>query len=214
LARGRGLFITVEGPDGSGKSTQARLLAESLKRQGRRVLLTREPGGSPLAEKIRGLLLDSKNGGMRAETELLLFEAARFQHVNDTIRPALSAGTVVLCDRYIDSTSAYQLAGRGLPAPSVAWLNRFGSDGLEPALTLLYDISEADGRRRSRQAKGGHDRMEKAGLAFRLKVRAAFLGLARKHPRRIKVIQVKDRAPEDILAEGLKLLAPKLKAAR
>lgn len=212
LARRTGLFVTLEGPDGSGKSTQARLLTEKLRKAGYRVLLTREPGGSPLAEKIRGLLLDPANKGMRDGAELLLFEAARFQHVKDTVLPALAKGTVVLCDRFIDSTTAYQVAGRGLKSAEVAWLNRFGSAGLKPDLTLLFDIPVTEGLRRARKAKGGRDRMERTERAFRERVRRGFLNLARREPRRIKRINVAGQAPERVSGQAWALLERKLKA--
>lgn len=211
MAKRTGLFVTLEGPDGSGKSTQARLLTEKLRKAGFKVVLTREPGGSPLAEKIRALLLDPANRGLRDGTELLLFEAARYQHVKDTVLPALAKGRVVLCDRFIDSTTAYQVAGRGLKAAEVAWLNAYGSAGLKPSLTLVFDIPVAEGLRRARRAKGGRDRMEQTEKDFRERVRRAFLGLARREPKRIKRISVLGRSPEDVGREAWGLLAKKLK---
>ena len=211
MTKRTGLFVTLEGPDGSGKSTQARLLTEKLRKAGFKVVLTREPGGSPLAEKIRGLLLDPANKGMHDGTELLLFEAARHQHVKDTVLPALAKGQVVLCDRFIDSTTAYQVAGRGLKASEVAWLNAYGSAGLKPGLTLVFDIPVAEGLRRARRAKGGRDRMEQTEKDFRERVRRAFLGLARREPKRIKRISVLGRSPEDVGREAWGLLAKKLK---
>ncbi len=212
MTKRKGLFVTLEGPDGSGKSTQARLLLSRLRRAGRPAVLTREPGGSPLAEKIRALLLDPDHQGLWSGAELLLFEAARFQHVHDTVLPALAGGTVVICDRYIDSTTAYQAAGRGLRAGDVAWLNRFGSAGLRPDLTLLFDISVAEGLRRASRAKGGRDRMERTQQAFRERVRRSFLALARREPRRIKRLVVGGRSPEDVADEAWALLVPRLKA--
>lgn len=211
MSRRKGLFVTLEGPDGSGKSTQARLLTEKLREAGYKTVLTREPGGSPLAEKIRGLLLDPANRDLTDGAELLLFEAARNQHVHDTVLPALAQGKVVLCDRFVDSTTAYQVAGRGLRAAEVAWLNRYGSSGLKPDLTLCFDIPVAEGLRRAKQAKGGRDRMEQTERAFRERVRRGFLALARREPRRIKRINVSGRAVDDVAAEAWSLLAAKLK---
>lgn len=199
----KGLFVTLEGPDGSGKSTQRRLLAERLRAWGRDVVETREPGGSPLAEKIRDLLLDGKNHGLTPAAELLLFEAARSQHVRDTIRPALERGAVVLCDRFTDSTLAYQGAGRGLEGAPVEALNRFATGGLEPDLTLLYDIVPQAGLARAKSHKGGDDRMEAADLAFHGRVRRAYLDLAAAAPGRIRVLPVEDRTPQELAEAGL-----------
>jgi len=187
-------------------------LTEKLREAGYKTLLTREPGGSPLAEKIRGLLLDPANRDLTDGAELLLFEAARHQHLHDTVLPALALGKVVLCDRFVDSTTAYQVGGRGLKAAEVAWLNRFASSGLRPDLTLLFDLPVAEGLRRARRAKGGRDRMERTEAAFRERVRRAFLGLARREPRRIKRIQVAAKTAADVAAEAWSLLAPRLRA--
>jgi dTMP kinase len=187
-------------------------LAAKLRRAGYRCVLTREPGGSPLAEKIRGLLLDPAHGKLRDGAELLLFEAARFQHVKDTVLPALASGAVVLCDRFVDSTTAYQVNGRGLKAADVAWLNRFGSAGLKPDLTFFFDIPVAEGLRRARKAKGGRDRMERTERAFRERVCQGFLGLARREPRRIKRLAVMDQTPAQVAEQAWVLLAAKLKA--
>jgi dTMP kinase len=212
LSRRAGLFVTLEGPDGSGKSTQARLLTEKLRKAGYRVVLTREPGGSALAEKIRAVLLDPAHQALHAGAELLLFEAARRQHVADTVQPALAQGQIVVCDRFVDSTSAYQVAGRGLKAADVAWLNRFASAGLKPDLTLLFDISVTEGLRRAQKAKGGRDRMEQTQRAFRERVRRGFLALARRESGRVKRLLVEGRTPQELCAQAWALLAPKLKA--
>ncbi len=199
----KGLFVTLEGPDGSGKSTQRRLLAAALRERGFKVVETREPGGSPLAEKIRELVLDPKNHGFTPATELLLFEAARAQHVADTIRPALAKGSVVLCDRYTDSTRAYQGAGRVLKALDVAWLNRFATGGLVPDLTLMFDRNAAEGVRRARHRAGTADRMEKAGLGFHLRVRAGFIRIAATEKRRVKRVLVDGKSPQEVAVESL-----------
>lgn len=207
----KGLFITLEGPDGSGKSTQARLLAERLRSLGHGVVLTREPGGSPLAEKVRALLLDPSNQGLRGRAELLLFEAARNQHTLDTIEPALKAGKVVLSDRYHDSSTAYQAAGRGVGLSETAWLNRFATEGRRPHLTLVFDLDPAEGARRARQAKGGKDRMELTEGRFQARVRAAFLALARREPRRVKVLKVAGRTQAQVAEAAWALVAPRLR---
>lgn len=206
----KGLFVTLEGPDGAGKSTQRRLLAAALRQKGHKVIETREPGGSPLAEKIRELVLDPKHQGFGPLTELLLFEAARAQHVQDTILPALKKGAVVLCDRFIDSTSAYQGAGRALKAADVEWLNRFATAGLKPHLTLVYDLGAKEGLRRARRLKGHADRMESADLAFHRRVGLAFRALARKEPRRVKLIAVAGRSAEAVAEAGMAWLQRRL----
>ena len=206
----QGLFVTLEGPDGSGKSTQRALLAQALRAFGYKVVETREPGGSPLAERIRKLVLDPANKGLRNGTELLLFEAARFQHVEDSIRPALAKGCVVLCDRFTDSTVAYQGAGRALAKADVAWLNRFACSGLKPDLTLVYDLGVKEGLRRARRAKGKADRMEKVAQGFHARVRLAFRAMARKEPKRMKLLAVNGRAPHAIAEEGLALILKRL----
>lgn len=207
----KGLFVTLEGPDGSGKSTQRRLLAAALRKSGHKVVETREPGGSPLAEAIRAMVLDPKHHGFTDATELLLFEAARAQHVADTITPALAKGAVVLCDRFIDSTSAYQGAGRALKPAVVSWLNHFASGGLKPGLTLVYDLKETEGLRRARRLKGHADRMERADLGFHRRVRSAFRSLAKREPKRVKLIKVDGQSPEAVAEQGLALIARRLR---
>lgn len=203
MAKAKGLFVSLEGPDGAGKSTQAGLLAGHLRRRGRRVLLTRQPGGSPLALPIRRLLLDPAMKGLDPGAELLLFAADRRQHVADTILPALKRGDVVICDRFTDSTTAYQGAGRALAAADVARLNLFASHGLQPKLTLLYDLPVALGLARARGTKGRLDRMEQDTRAYFERVRRGFLKLAQTEKRRVKLVQVAGRGPEEVLAEGL-----------
>lgn len=183
----KGTFITLEGPEGSGKSTHIRLLGDFLRFKRRKVLLTREPGGSKLAAGIRELLLNGDDG-LCSMAELFLYEADRAQHVEEVIRPALRKGWIVLCDRYTDSTLAYQGYGRGLPMKAVSDLNAIASGGLLPDLTILLDVPVERGLKLAHQKKKGHDRLERAGLAFHKRVRAGFLSLARKNPRRFRVI--------------------------
>lgn len=182
----RGIFITLEGADGSGKSTQAELLAEVLLAREREVVRLREPGGTPISEKIRALLLDPANAEMSPECELLLYEASRAQLTRQVIEPALARGAVVLCDRYYDSTYAYQAGGRGLDETLVRQSNVLGSCGRVPDRTLVLDLDPALGYARATAA--GADRMEAEGLAFQERVRAAYLRLASEEPARVRVV--------------------------
>lgn len=182
----RGIFITLEGADGSGKSTQAEPLAEVLLARGREVVRLREPGGTPISEKIRALLLDPANAEMSPECELLLYEASRAQLTRQVIEPALARGAVVLCDRYYDSTYAYQAGGRGLDETLVRQSNVLGSCGRVPDRTLVLDLDPALGYARATAA--GADRVEAEGLAFQERVRAAYLRLASEEPARVRVV--------------------------
>jgi dTMP kinase len=196
----RGFFITLEGPDGSGKSTQFRILAEKLKQSLREVTETREPGGNPLSEKIRSLLLSTSDTPPAPEAELLLFLAARAQHVRDVIRPALQRNHIVLCERFSDSTYAYQVGGRKLPAAVVSSCDRFATHGLKPDLTLLFLLPPAQGLQRAYQAKQGHDRMESESLAFQKRVYAAYRRIAAREPRRVEIIPA-NRPQETVAAD-------------
>lgn len=206
MVKRKGLFVTLEGPDGVGKSTQARLLAAALRRSGRRVTLTREPGGSPRSAMIRALVLDPALRGLAPGAELLLFAADRRQHVADTIAPALERGDLVLCDRFTDSTTAYQGAGRALDARAVAGINAFAAAGLVPDLTLLYDLPVAAGLERARR-RGPRDRMERSTSDYFTRVRRGFQRLARREPGRVKLISVEGRTPREVRDEGLSHLA-------
>lgn len=182
----KGYFITLEGPDGSGKSTQLELLAVYLRQNGREVVCTREPGGSEAAERLRQLVLDPQLA-IDARTETLLYLAARADHLDKVVRPALSAGKIVLCDRFSDSTLVYQGFVRGLPLTELQQLNVFATGGLEPDLTLLLDGDPGllAGRRTQR---GVTDRFENEGLAFQISVRQGFIELSKACPQRIRVI--------------------------
>ena len=149
-----GLFIAVEGGDGAGKSTQAAELAKALESRGLTVLRTREPGGTPIGEKLRSLVLDHGHGHIDAHTEALIFAASRAAHANQMIRPALERGEIVLTDRYIDSSVAYQGAGRDLGEEAVRSLNEWATEGLEPHLTVLLDVDPAEGRERRTAGTG------------------------------------------------------------
>ena len=180
-----GLFITFEGSEGCGKSTHIKRLKEYFEAQGRECVLSREPGGTPLAEKIRDLLLHAKEGdGMPSRTEILLFEAARADHVERKIKPALAEDKVVICDRFYDSTSAYQGAARQISSDDVDALNKFATGGLEPTLTVVLDIDVEVGlERAAKRDDGKTDRMGAEKIDFYKKVREGFLNLAKNNPR-------------------------------
>ncbi len=183
----RGVFITFEGVEGAGKTTQLRRIEERLRQQGYTVVVTREPGGTPISEAIRRLLLDTASAGMAPLTELLLYEAARAQHVAERILPALEKGEIVLCDRFADSTSAYQGAGRNLEPEVVRTLHRIAAGGLSPDITILLDLPVREGLLRASR-NGEKDRIESEPLAFHERVREQFRQLAREEPDRIKVV--------------------------
>ena len=182
-----GLFITLEGPEGAGKSTNREYLAEHLRAQGLDVLLTREPGGTPLAERIRELLLAPSDEAMDADTELLLVFAARAQHLAQVIRPALARGAIVLCDRFTDATYAYQGGGRGLSVERIATLEQFVQGDLRPDLTLVFDLPVEIGLSRA-AARGRLDRFEQEGQAFFQAVRQAYLARAAADPDRYRLV--------------------------
>lgn len=194
------LFLTFEGLDGSGKSTQIRRLAERVRRAGHDVLVLREPGGTAVGEAIRTILLDRANSSLTAAAELFLFSASRSQLVEEVIRPALAAGTVVMCDRFVDSTTAYQGGGRGLDAGMIDAVNRGATGGLEPHVTFFLDLP--DGERHRRQAAAGRerDRMESNSGEFYSRVREAFLALAANQSR-FKVLD--GLRPESELADEI-----------
>ncbi|MCE4055410.1 dTMP kinase [Pseudomonas sp. Au-Pse12] len=202
-----GLFITLEGPEGAGKSTNREYLAERLRAAGIEVLLTREPGGTPLAERIREVLLTPVEEVMNADTELLLVFAARAQHLATVIRPALARGAVVLCDRFTDSTYAYQGAGRGLSLERIAALEDFVQGDLRPDLTLVFDLPVDVGLARA-SARGRLDRFEQEGQAFFQKVREAFLARAAAAPQRYVLVDAAQ--PLAQVQQSLDALLPQL----
>ncbi len=202
----RGFFITLEGIDGAGKSTQARLLGEFLTAQGRRVVTTREPGGAPGAEDIRKLLVEGDPGRWSAETEILLFTAARRDHVERTIGPALSRGDIVICDRFVDSTRAYQ--GDGDLRAKVDALHTL-MIGIEADLTLIFDLDGADGLIRTGARKGGEDRFEKRGADFQDGLRTRFHQIAAVAPDRCVIIDAA-RPADDIAADVRSIVAARL----
>ncbi len=205
----RGLFVTFEGIEGSGKSTQLRILARRLRRLGVPLLVTRQPGGTPAGARLRRLLLHA--GKLDPRAELLLMFADRRQHLTESIEPALSAGTLVLCDRYTDASRAYQGAGRDLGEELVDLLHaRFC--GLEPDRTYLFDCPPATGLARVAAARGGKDRIEREALAFHRRVRAAYLARARREPDRFLVLD--GTRPVEALAEQVAGDLEALRAAR
>ena len=202
-------FISFEGIDGSGKSTQIKLLADHLHSQGRKVIATREPGGSTGAEEIRALVLQGEIDRWSAETELLLFTAARRDHLERTIRPALAAGKIVLCDRFADSTRMYQGLSRGDLRQTVDQLHSL-MIGTEPDLTVLLDINPALGLTRAKSRHGTEERFEDFGESLQARMRQGFLTLANDSPDRVKVING-DRAIDSV-ADDIKALVDGLLA--
>ncbi len=182
-----GQFITVEGGEGAGKSTNLAFIKTLLEAAGKEVVMTREPGGTPLGEAIRGLLLDAAQKGMSSDTELLLMFAARAQHLNDVINPALAAGKWVLCDRFTDATYAYQGGGRGVSMARIAQLEQFVQGDLRPDLTIILDLSVAQGMQRA-GARSTPDRFEQEQHEFFEKVRTTYLARAEQRPQHYRII--------------------------
>ncbi len=183
-----GRFITVEGGEGAGKSTNLDFVRGYLEQCGRTVVVTREPGGTALGEEVRTLLLDHRRDGMATDTELLLMFAARAEHLARVIRPALAAGKWVLCDRFTDATYAYQGGGRGISLERIAALETWVQGTLRPDLTLLLDIPVAAGMQRAHARAGERDRFEREAQTFFEQVRETYLTLARRHAQRYRVI--------------------------
>jgi dTMP kinase len=204
-----GLFITFEGPDGSGKSTQINLLSEYLVEKGKDALITREPGGTRIGDKIRELLLDPSNSEMDDRTEMFLYAASRAQHVSEVIKPALEAGTMVISDRFVDSSYVYQGGARGL-GEAVTEINKYAIDGCEPDVTFLLILDPEISQQRMENRS--QDRIEAEGISYQSKVTEAYRALAEKYPKRmfiidaaagVEEIQVQIRAKVDDLLKGL-----------
>lgn len=205
-----GFFLTVEGVDGAGKSTQVRMLSSRLRGTGREIVETREPGGAPGAEEIRQLLVEGDPGRWSPETEILLFTAARRDHVERVIKPALARGALVICDRYIDSTRAYQGAGLSDRRELVDQLHRLAI-GLDPDMTLIFDMEPeaALTRARERATSAHEDRFERKGREFQMRLRGAFRAIAEAEPRRCVLIDASESA--DLVAERVwAAVAPRL----
>jgi dTMP kinase len=186
------MFITFEGPEGSGKSTQLQRVGAWFREQGRDCVVTKEPGGTPISDRIRAILLDSAAAGMDAMTELLLYAASRRQHVVEIIRPAVQRGVPVFCDRYTDATLAYQGYGRLLDLDRLQTLNQWATDGLKPDLTLLFDLDEETGLARAHARNAGMDvdesRLELEDLRFHRRVREGYLSMAAAEPQRFAIV--------------------------
>ena len=204
-----GWFITFEGVEGSGKTTQIRLAGEFLREKGFPVFMTQEPGGTPLGERIREILLNRGGFDISGEAEVFLFTAARAQHADAVIRPALEKGQVILCDRFSDATIAYQAYGRGLPLEAVREICRFASRGLSPRLTLLFDLPVEKGLERAflriagREERSREDRFEREHLDFHRRIREGYLTIAREEPGRVKIVD----ASRDIESTRLEVRA-------
>jgi len=205
MARQRGLFITLEGSEGSGKSTQSALIVEYLKSKKLPVMLLREPGGVKVSEEIREILLNVKNTSIGDECETLLYMAARAQLVKEVLKPALAAGKIIICDRFLDSTVAYQGWGNGVDIKAIEEMGRFAVAGVKPDLTLLFDIDTKKGLSRTNAKK---DRIELRTLNYHKRVRQGYLSQAKKHPKRIKVIRVD--APKEVIFERVKTYIDKV----
>lgn len=206
----QGLFVTFEGIEGSGKSTQIALLHEHLVKSGRQTTLTREPGGTPIGDQVRRILLDPGNRAMDPTTELLLYAASRAQHLREVILPALAAGRIVLCDRFSDATLGYQGYGRGLSIPLIQELDRIVTAGLLPDLTILLDIDARTGlgRARGRNAREGlqgEARFENEDIAFHARVRDGYYLLADREPGRIRLVNAA-RTPDEVQQDIRKLI--------
>jgi dTMP kinase len=208
-----GSFITFEGIDGSGKSTQLRLLANFLKQAGCDVLLTREPGGTPVGNRLRAALLDAHEE-VDPLTELLVFAADRAQHVRRVLRPALESGQIVLSDRYADATRAYQGGGRGFSPELIAEIIELATEGLKPDLTVLFDLSIEDSTARTQRRGNGTqrgDRLDAENDDFHIRVREAYLQLAKAEPERIKIVNTNQ--PAELTHERVKeIVVPFLKS--
>ena len=197
----KGLFITFEGADGCGKTTQLNLLAEFLRKKGFEVVITREPGGKGLGEKIRDILLNYE-GDVSANCEAFLFLADRAQNIDITVKPAIKAGKIVLCDRHTDSTIAYQGYGRGVDLTQAKMLNNIATSGVTPDLTFVFDIDVETSMSRVGKNK---DRMESAGIEFHEKVKKGYLEIAKQEPERVKVINSKNSI-ENIFEQVKKIM--------
>jgi dTMP kinase len=188
MTKDKGKFYTFEGIDGCGKSTQLVRVAERLKADGTHCLVTREPGGTVISEKIRELLMSPDNKAMCPETELLLYLAARAQHVREIIKPAIDKGEIVLCDRFEQATFAYQGGGRGLDVGAIRGINSFATGGIAPDMTFIIDIPVEVSQERLNKIGKGKDRMESAGKQFFERVRAGYINAASADPQKIKLL--------------------------
>lgn len=203
-----GIFITLEGPDGSGKTTALKAIFEELKTlTDKQIVSTREPGGSPIAEKIREIILDTAHTEMDARTEALLYAASRRQHLVERVLPVLETGDIVLCDRFVDSSIAYQGYARGIGETGIFKINDFATDGVQPDLTLYIDVPAEVGLRRIQKGMGTREfnRLDQEKQSFHDKVRAGYLNIARENPTRIVTIDG-TQTPEEVVADCMQII--------
>lgn len=203
-----GIFITLEGPDGSGKTTALKAIFEELKTlTDKQIVSTREPGGSPIAEKIREIILDTAHTEMDARTEALLYAASRRQHLVERVLPVLEAGDIVLCDRFVDSSIAYQGYARGIGETGIFKINDFATDGVQPDLTLYIDVPAEVGLRRIQKGMGTREfnRLDQEKQSFHDKVRAGYLNIAHENPTRIVTIDG-TQTPEEVVADCMQII--------
>ena len=203
----KGKFVTFEGCDGCGKSTQLKMLSDYLQKENIAHVFTREPGGSKIAEAIREILLNGKNAEMTDECEALLYAAARMQHLHDKVEPALEEDTLVICDRYVDSSLAYQAYARGLGVEFVEKINAFALEKYSPDVTIFIDLTPEAAFQRKRGADE-NDRLEQAGMAFHQRVYAGYKELAARYPNRIVCVDG-TQSPEGVFADVLRVLREK-----
>ncbi|MED5842146.1 dTMP kinase [Streptococcus anginosus] len=210
----KGMFISLEGPDGAGKSSVLEALIPILEAKGQAFVTTREPGGVAVAEKIRDVVLDPKHTEIDEKTELLLYIASRRQHLVERILPALDRGEMVLVDRFIDSSVAYQGFGRGLKLADIDWLNDFATDGLKPDLTLYFDIEAEEGLARIAKSKErGADRLDRESVEWHQRVREGYLSILEKEPNRVRKIDA-SQPLEKVVADTLAVLAERVESLR
>ncbi len=203
MALEKGLLITMEGPDGSGKTMQMDLLEKALREQGYPVIRSREPGGTPIGEAIRNVILNPEYTEMDSMTEAMLYAASRAQHVAEKIKPAIAEGYIVLLDRFLDSSLVYQGIGRGMTIETIEAINRFATGGLQPDATIMVYIDYEEGLRRKKQQNGSLDRMEAQQDNFHRRVNEGYLQLAKRYPERIQLIDGA-RDPQTIHQDILK----------
>lgn len=204
------MFITLEGGEGSGKSTALRLIIAKLEKEGKQVVLTREPGGTPIAEQIRNVILDKGNTAMDPRTEALLYAASRRQHIVEKILPSLKEGKIVISDRYLDSSLAYQGGARGLGIDTILEVNQYATEGLLPDLTLLFDLAPEVGLERIGANENREvNRLDVEKITFHEKVRASFLELARRYPDRILILDA-SLPPEQLAEKAYEAIEKKL----
>ena len=210
----KGMFISLEGPDGAGKSSVLEALIPILETKGQAFITTREPGGVAVAEKIRDVILDPKHTEIDEKTELLLYIASRRQHLVERIVPALNRGELVLVDRFIDSSVAYQGFGRGLKVADIDWLNNFATDGLKPDLTLYFDIEAEEGLARIAKSKDrGADRLDQESVEWHKRVREGYLSILEREPNRVRKIDA-SQPLEKVITDTLAVLAEQIESLR